>query len=283
MNARPMDRRALGMAITRAAGASVAEVLAAPAAAAGAAPVIGVTGAPGAGKSTLIGRLVAHRVSDERPTAVLAIDPSSPRSGGSLLGDRIRMEALGADPRVYVRSLPSAGAHDGLSQNIAEVLATIEAFGFREVLLETVGVGQAEYGVRALADVEVLVLMPGAGDYVQAMKAGILETADLFVVNKADLPGADRLEAELRAVLERREAAPVIRVAAGSGEGVAALSEAIDALLQKTGRQRGLAARQRYRVQSLVQRRLGEVLDAFPEKEWQLPLAELYDRVRKIL
>lgn len=272
------------MAISRAAASSVAEALTAPNTVPAAAPVIGITGAPGVGKSTLIGRLVARRVRDDRTMAVLAVDPSSPRSGGSLLGDRIRMEAISGDPRVYIRSLPSAGAHDGLTDNIAEVLGVLDAFGFGEVLVETVGVGQAEYGVRALAAAEVLVLMPGAGDYVQAMKAGIIETADIFVVNKAELPGAERLEAELLAVLERREVkTPVIRVSAASDEGVAALSEAIDAFLEQSREREPQAARQRFRLQSLVQRRLREVLDQVPCEQWRLPLADLYCSVLKKL
>jgi LAO/AO transport system kinase len=284
VSARGLDRRALGVAISRAAASSVAEALTAPSTSPAAAPVIGVTGAPGAGKSTLIGRLVARRVRDDRTMAVLAIDPSSPRSGGSLLGDRIRMEAISGDPRVYIRSLPSAGAHDGLTDNIAEVLGVLDAFGFGEVLIETVGVGQAQYGVRALAAAEVLVLMPGAGDYVQAMKAGIIETADIFVVNKAELPGAERLEAELLAVLERREVkAPVIRVSAASDEGVAALSEAIDAFLEQSREREPQAARQRFRLQSLVQRRLREVLDQVACEQWRLPLADLYCSVLKRL
>jgi LAO/AO transport system kinase len=286
VSARGLDRRALGVAISRAAASSVAEALTAPSTSPAAAPVIGVTGAPGAGKSTLIGRLVARRVRDDRTMAVLAIDPSSPRSGGSLLGDRIRMEAISGDPRVYIRSLPSAGAHDGLTDNIAEVLGVLDAFGFGEVLVETVGVGQAEYGVRALAAAEVLVLMPGAGDYVQAMKAGIIETADIFVVNKAELPGAERLEGELLTVLEYRTCkAPVIRVSARSDEGVDRLSEALDALLRARAAPDGEArgARQRFRLQSLVQRRLREVLDQVPCEQWRLPLADLYCSVLKKL
>ncbi|MCC7483417.1 MAG: hypothetical protein IT529_00375 [Burkholderiales bacterium] len=164
-----------------------------------------------------------------------------------------------------------------MSQNIAEVLAAVETHGIGEVVIETVGVGQAEYAVRALADVEVLVLMPGAGDYVQAMKAGILETADILAVNKADLPGAERVEAELRAVFERSATPPpVLRVSAESGEGVAALSATIDAALQAAGGKSRREARQRFRVQSLVQRRLREVLDELTPGHWQLPLPELY-------
>ncbi|HLS87214.1 MAG TPA: GTP-binding protein [Burkholderiales bacterium] len=279
----PLDRRALSAAVSRAARASVREVLAAPAVvpADSGARRIGVTGAPGAGKSTLIGRLVAHRVSDARPMAVLAIDPTSPRSGGSILGDRVRMDAVSADPRVYIRSLPSAGAGDGLTDNVPEILAALDAFGFREVLVETVGVGQAQHGVRALAEVEMLVLMPGAGDALQAMKAGIMETADLYVVNKADLPGAERLEAELAGVLQHRAVrAPVVRVAAGDERGIAQLSETLDRLLEARSGAESRAARdaayQRFRVESLLHRRLREVLAGLPPERWRRPLQEIY-------
>jgi len=279
---RPLsDRRALSVAISRAAAASVADVLAAPASTAADARMIGVTGAPGAGKSTLIGRLVSSRVRGGKHIAVLAIDPSSPTSGGSVLGDRIRMEAISGDPRVYIRSLPSLGAHDGLSDNIAEVLATLDAYGFDEVLIETVGVGQTAFGIRSLVELEVLVLMPGAGDQIQAMKAGIIETADLIVVNKADLAGAERLETELLGVLQHgTKAPPVIRVSAGSNDGIDQLSDALDRLLNDLPRgPKTSSARQRFRVQSLIQRRVREILDAVPEEEWNRSIPNLYSHV----
>jgi LAO/AO transport system kinase len=279
------DRRALSRALTRAANASVEDVLdTAPHASLGRARLIGITGAPGAGKSTLVGRLAPHRLASAASLAIIAIDPSSPTTGGALLGDRIRMEALADDPRVFMRSLASREAHDGLSVNVPEVLATLDAFGFDEVLVETVGVGQSAYGVRDLVDAEVLVLTPGAGDYVQAMKAGIMETADIFVVNKAELPGADRLEAELAAVLQRPgDAPPVIRVQPGEEGGLASLSAALDRHLAKALMRRdpqsAVRRRQRFRVQSLIQRRLQETLQAAPEDLWDRPLRELYAQV----
>ena len=282
---RTIDRRALSRALTRAANASVDEVLELTAhASLGRARLIGITGAPGAGKSTLMGRLAKHRLAHAAHLAIIAIDPSSPETRGSVLGDRIRMEALADDPRVFIRSLPSREAHDGLTDNVPEVLATLEAFGFDEVLVETVGVGQSAYGVRALVDAEVLVVTPGAGDHIQAMKAGIMETADIFVVNKADLPGAERLEAELLGVLQRRRATPpVIRVQLDDDAGIMSLSEALDHhvnnALERRDPRAVLRTRQRFRVQSLVQRRLQETLEASPEEVWDRPLRELYTEV----
>jgi LAO/AO transport system kinase len=280
----PIDRRALSRALTRAANASVAEVLESTAhAALAGARLIGITGAPGAGKSTLAARLARHRLARASQLAIIAIDPSSPTTKGSLLGDRIRMEALADEPRVYIRSLASRCAHDGLTENLPEVLATLVAFGFDEVLVETVGVGQSQYGVRALVDTEILVLAPGAGDYVQAMKAGIMETADLVVVNKADLPGAQRLEAELTGVLEHRAAPPPVICVKPDGEGVAQLSEAIDRHLDKALAQRDrretLRIRQRSRVESLLQRLIREALEALPPEAWDATLPEIHAQV----
>ena len=278
------DRRALSRAITRAARATVADVLRRPDRGGETrARLVGVTGAPGAGKSTLVSRLAPFRLERASMLGIVAIDPSSPRTQGSVLGDRIRMEGLGDDPRVFIRSLPSRRAHDGLTDNLPEVLAAFDEFGFEEVIVETVGVGQTEYGVRAIIDVEALVLTPGAGDYVQAMKAGIMETADLFVINKADLPGADRLETELLSVLHHRGAVPpVIRVALGDDAGVAAFSRTLDELLERArqrDRHETLALRQRFRVQALMQRRLEEALEATTAQTWERPIGDIYWQV----
>jgi len=286
----PFDRRALSRALSRAAKASVAEALASAAPElSGRSRLIGITGPPGAGKSTLVARLAPFRLAKSASLAVIAIDPSSPRTQGSILGDRIRMEALGDHPRLYIRSLPSRHAHDGLTENLPEILATLEAFGFDEVLVETVGVGQTAYGVRALVDVEILVLTPGAGDQIQAMKAGIMETADLFVVNKSDLPGAERLEAELLGVLRHRssEPPPVLRVKLGDDVDVAALSDALDRHLAAIAESRDAREvsrnRRRFRVQSLILRRLEETLEAQPADVWEQELPDLYQRIAEQL
>ena len=165
---------------------------------------IGVTGPPGAGKSTLVNRLTVALRARDATVGVLAIDPSSPFSGGALLGDRIRMEDRTADPGVFIRSMASRGSHGGLARAAADACDAMDAFGLDVVVLETVGVGQAEYDVIGAADTTLVVLCPGAGDGIQAMKAGILEVADVLVVNKADLDGADRLVLDLTETVHTR-------------------------------------------------------------------------------
>jgi LAO/AO transport system kinase len=264
-------RRALSRALSRIANADVAETLAQQ----GAVPTpemsrIGVTGAPGAGKSTLIARLAKLRKGKDHKIAVLAIDPTSPVSKGSILGDRIRMDAIADDPNIFIRSIPSRRAHDGLADNTADLLAAMEGHGFDEVILESVGVGQAEYTIRTLVDTVVLVLLPESGDAIQAMKAGILEMADIYVVNKADLSGAELMVAEIQQVAERQSAdgwaPPVISTSRNDLEGFARLDAAISAhakwrkaRMDETATQR---ARARYQAQGLIARRIDEIMEA---------------------
>lgn len=202
---------------------------------------VGVTGPPGAGKSTLVNELARHLRSTTRTVGVLAVDPSSPLTGGALLGDRIRMEERTTDPGVYIRSMASRGSHGGLARSAVDACDAMDAFGFDELLLETVGVGQAEYDIVAATDTVLVVLCPGAGDGIQAMKAGILEVADVLVVNKADLPGADRLALDLEEAVHIRKFAskrdddvddgawtpPVVPVSAAKGEGIAELASKV--------------------------------------------------------
>jgi len=197
----------------------------------GTAPRVGVTGPPGAGKSTLVSSLAAHWRSAGRRVGVLAVDPSSPFSGGALLGDRVRMGRHSGDADVFIRSFASRGQLGGLSAAVEDAADVLDAAGFDPVVFETVGVGQAEWAVASAADTTVLVLAPGGGDEVQAMKAGILEAADLVVVNQSDRPEADRLVRALETAFELRHdrRPPIFRTTATTGEGVEALAEAVDA------------------------------------------------------
>lgn len=169
---------------------------------AGRARIVGITGSPGSGKSTLTDRLIEQARARDLRVAVLAIDPSSPFSGGAILGDRIRMTRWHQDKSVYIRSMATRGHLGGLAAATLQVVVLLDAFGFDLILLETVGVGQSEVDIVRVADTTVLVLTPGAGDGVQAFKAGIMEIADVFVINKADIPGAERLKREIKAALE---------------------------------------------------------------------------------
>jgi LAO/AO transport system kinase len=236
--------------------------------------VIGLTGSPGSGKSTLTSVLITRLRAAGKRVGVLAVDPSSPFSGGAILGDRIRMLGHHADPGVYVRSLASRGALGGLSARSMGVLSVLEGFGFEVILIETVGVGQSELDVAALADHTVLVLTPAGGDGVQAFKAGIMEIADVLVVNKADLPGADRLGRELRAAQmlgphdETTFFPPVVQTVASRDEGTDALLAAVQAHRDHLG-QAGLQTRRleraRFELRSLVQQRAAVLASAAGE------------------
>jgi LAO/AO transport system kinase len=207
---------------------------------------IGITGAPGAGKSTLADRLAQHFRHAERTVGLLAVDPTSPFTGGALLGDRIRLREHASDPGFYCRSMATRGALGGLALATADAALVLEAAGKDVVLIETVGVGQDEVEIARLADITLVVLVPGMGDDVQSLKAGVMEIADLYVVNKADRAGAHRVEQEIRAMQSlatapEQRAAPVVRTVATTGEGIDALGEAIaqmEAWLAEDGRLR---------------------------------------------
>lgn len=227
---------------------------------------VGVTGPPGAGKSTLVNELARLYREQGGTVGVLAVDPSSPFSGGALLGDRIRMEERTLDPGVFIRSMASRDSHGGLARATVDACDAMDAFGFDTLLIETVGVGQAEYDVVDAADTVLVVLHPGAGDGIQAMKAGLLEVADVLVVNKADLPGAERLASDLEeAVHVRLHAqvddwrAPVVACSAGRAQFVDLVLSAIADHRAWLGAH-GLAERRIQKRVAQVRRRLGETL-----------------------
>jgi LAO/AO transport system kinase len=172
----------------------------------GKAYVIGITGSPGAGKSTLTDRLIAHYRKSDLSVGVIAVDPTSPFTGGAILGDRIRMQSHATDPKVFIRSLATRGNLGGLSRATGDCIRVMDAMGRQVIIVETVGVGQDEIDIAGLAHTTVVVLVPGMGDDIQAIKAGILEVADVFAINKSDLDGADRVVRELNAMLELRHA-----------------------------------------------------------------------------
>jgi len=199
----------------------------------GTAYLSGITGAPGTGKSTLVDRLAAHYRKAQQKVGVIAVDPTSPYSGGAILGDRIRMQSHAGDAGIFIRSMATRGFLGGLSRATAEVALVLDAAGKKQILIETVGVGQDEVDIVRLADCVLVVLVPGLGDDIQSMKAGLMEIADIFVLNKADREGADRLEEQLHAMLSLvmpRDGwhPPVIRTVATENAGIDTLAAAID-------------------------------------------------------
>jgi len=229
------ERRALArlLSLLEARGPEAATALRALYPRAGAAHVVGLTGPPGSGKSTLVAALAREFRRRGARVGILAVDPTSPYSGGALLGDRVRMTDLAADDGVFVRSVATRGAVGGLAAATLALAAALDAAGYSRILIETVGVGQDEVAVARLAHTTVVVSVPGLGDEVQALKAGLLETADLLVVNKADRPEAERTVAELRLLQSLAAPAawqpPVLATVATRGDGVAAVVDAVEA------------------------------------------------------
>ena len=226
------ERRAIARAITAvendpARAQSVRDALAPHL---GRAHVVGITGPAGAGKSTLVNALLGEFLARGHTVAVVAIDPSSPFTGGAVLGDRIRMAEHQANERVFIRSLAARGHAGGLSRATAPVIDVLDTAGFDLILVETVGAGQSDVAIARLARTRIVVYPPGLGDEVQALKAGMLEIADILVVNKADLPGADRTARDLLAMPERhgtQSHRPVMKTVSTTGDGVAKLADAI--------------------------------------------------------
>lgn len=260
------DRRALARAISRveSGGPDAAELVKEAFPEALQVPLVGITGPSGSGKSTLVDALTTLYREAGETVGILAVDPSSPFSGGALLGDRVRMQRHAEDPGVFLRSMATRGALGGLAAAAYDALTLLAAAGFDRLLVETVGVGQDEVDVAGVADTTCVVLTPATGDEIQAIKAGIMEVADVFVLNKADLPGADQAEAQLRAWVAHGDedgwAPPIVRTVARDGEGIDDLREALadhHAWFRDSGtadvKRRALA---RLRLQALVRDRL---------------------------
>jgi LAO/AO transport system kinase len=218
----------------------------------GRAYLIGVTGPAGTGKSTLVDRLIAEYRHDGHKVGVLAVDPTSPFTGGAVLGDRVRMQAHSGDADVFVRSMATRDHLGGLAAATGDAALVLDAAGFDEILIETVGVGQDEIEIARTADLSIVVLNPGAGDEVQALKAGLMEIADIFVVNKSDRAGADRAAAHIEGTLALADRSPeawrppVVKTEATTGAGIPALTEAIATFRRHTGS--GLRERRRARA-----------------------------------
>ena len=239
--------------------------------------VIGVTGSPGSGKSTLVDQLAHHYKDSEPKVGIVLVDPTSPFSGGAILGDRIRMQALFTDPRVFIRSMATRGKMGGLSTAVDEALMVLDAAGYGTLIVETVGVGQDEVDIVKTAHITLVVLVPGMGDDIQTMKAGVMEIGDIFVINKADRDGVTRTEWELEALLSltSREDGwepPIVKTVATRGEGILELVEAIEkyrALLREPqGRKRREVPWFRERlVEKLRDHLTRDLLERIPEEE----------------
>lgn len=247
----------------------------------GKALILGVTGSPGSGKSSLVDRLLARERAAGRRVGVVAVDPSSPFTGGAILGDRLRMQSHATDPGVFIRSMASRGSLGGVAAATADAVKVLDAAGYDTVLVETVGVGQTEIRVVELCDIVLLVLMPGAGDEIQVLKAGVMEIGDLFVVNKRDLPGADQLRVQVEHVLSFKspEAGcppnPVVMASTLSDEGVEELASALESYRRREAEGGRLERRRRARIarelEGALARRIHELLDVHVEFSRQIP------------
>ena len=246
----------------------------------GRATIVGITGSPGAGKSTLADRIVSELRGENKRIGVIAVDPTSPYTGGAILGDRIRMLGHHADPAVFIRSMATRGWLGGIAATTTDLALLLDAGGMDFVLVETVGVGQDEVEIAHLADVTVVVLVPGMGDDVQAIKAGIMEIADVFVINKSDHAGAERLQREIKAIQSlavRRDGwtPPIVWTVASEGQGIGETLAAIRSYLERAGRKDRAVDTWRLRLREMLRER---VLEKFAEKDFEWAAREVAAR-----
>jgi len=242
--------------------------------------VFGVTGSPGAGKSTFTDQLIAELRKEDQQVGVIAVDPTSPYTGGAILGDRIRMIRHHADPGVFIRSMATRGWLGGLAGATTDMALLLEAAGKQSVIVETVGVGQDEVEVARLADVTALILVPGMGDDVQAIKAGIMEIADVFVINKSDQPGAEQLEREIKSMqsLAMRKdlwVPPIVRTVASEGVGIAEALAAMRSYLERGNPNERAVASWTLRLKEMLRER---ALDRFAQVDFALAAQEVAAR-----
>ncbi len=248
--------------------------------------IIGITGSPGSGKSTVVDKLIGFMRKDNKQMGIIAVDPSSPFTGGAILGDRIRMMRHSTDPGVFIRSMATRGQLGGLARASGEAIAILEASGKDVILLETVGVGQDEVEVVKFADIILVVLIPGAGDEIQAFKAGLMEIADIFVLNKADSPEADKTEKQLRAMLDlglkQKSIPPVVKTVATEGQGIQALFEEIQRARSESDHVLRVSRKKRlisWMLKDIVSDKLYKaVSDNISDAEFEEFIAKIYRR-----
>jgi LAO/AO transport system kinase len=285
------DTRALARVITRVENRSLdsLEILQQLFPRTGRSDIIGVTGSPGSGKSSLVDRLAVAYRRNGKLLGIVAVDPSSPFTGGAILGDRIRMQTLGVDPGIYIRSMATRGHLGGLARTTADVVTVLDAAGRNPVIVETVGVGQDEIEIVKLADISLVVLVPGMGDDVQALKAGIMEIGDIFVINKSDRPGVEKMERAIVAMLSLANRSdgwcpPVVKTIATQGVGTDELVESIDRCQQffekssLRAEKKRAAAKQRFLT--LLEERLMDtaVQEVFPDGELNNVVEQIAER-----